>query len=88
MRLIRSWKQSEKGERVPDKTTPLADTRKQESRWVHSRYFSAIDVCHDWHIRPSEFGLCEPDDDFAVMTAYTSTVADINSYEPPKKAKA
>ena len=40
-----------------------------------------IDTCHDWHRLPSEFGLCEPADDMALMSAFSGTVATMRSWE-------
>lgn len=35
--------------------------------------FALLDVVHDWGFKPSEFDLCEPEDDFMLMWGFTRT---------------
>jgi hypothetical protein len=49
--------------------------------WTYSAYFASVDVIHDWGRLPSEFGLCRPEDDMAVMTAFTSAVSHMRAWE-------
>lgn len=38
-------------------------------------------VLHDWGMRPSELGYCDPEDDIVWMTAYTHTRGDMTAWE-------
>lgn len=49
--------------------------------WQYADYFARIDTCFQWHIRPSEMGLCEPEEDFGVMMAYTRSTAKMRAWE-------
>jgi len=40
-----------------------------------------VDVAYDWKVRPSVFGICAADDDFAVMTAYTRVSGIIKAHQ-------
>jgi hypothetical protein len=46
-----------------------------------------IDTCHDWNRLPSEFDLCLPEDDLAVMMAYSSTVSRMRSWEAQEQER-
>lgn len=43
--------------------------------------FYELRVCNKWGRRPSEFGLCKPEDDFMYMSAYTSAEELMSGYE-------
>jgi hypothetical protein len=40
-----------------------------------------VATAHYWQRKPSELGLCEPEQDAAVMKAYMETVKDMEAYE-------
>jgi len=50
-------------------------------KWTSSLGFALLHTAHDWGYKPSELGLCEPEDDLLWMTAYSSTVADMEAVE-------
>jgi hypothetical protein len=52
-----------------------------EGEWTYSLYFTLVDAAKDWGRTPSEFGLCNPEDDPSVMAAYTKTVATMRAWE-------
>lgn len=62
-----------------DRALKSLPTRKGE--WHYSSYFAAVDAVHDWGRIPSEFGLCEGDEDLCVMQAYTDAKMRIQSYD-------
>jgi hypothetical protein len=35
--------------------------------------YGQVSVAHEWGKRPSELGICSPEDDVALMAAYTRT---------------
>jgi hypothetical protein len=49
--------------------------------WRASPFYSDGGVAHFWNRKPSELGLCEPDEDPALMKAYYQTVKDMEAYE-------
>jgi hypothetical protein len=52
--------------------------------------FSQAGAAKEWGRLPSEFGLCRPEDDIAVMCAYEDTLGDIRAverYEANKRAR-
>ena len=38
-------------------------------------------MANNWHMKPSELGLCRPEDDFIVMSAYTRTATKIQVFD-------
>lgn len=59
-----------------------------ESGWEYSQFFSIVDAAHDWNKPPSFFGICRVEDDPAIMTAYSRTVANMRAVENSEQAKA
>ena len=45
-------------------------------------------MIHDWGRLPSEFGLCDPEDDLSLMAAYSVTVSKMRAYEDYRQAQA
>jgi hypothetical protein len=43
--------------------------------------FSQAGAAKEWGRLPSEFGLCKPEDDIAVMCAYEDTLGDMRAIE-------
>lgn len=55
---------------------------KPESNWLPtSKTFTMLAVAHDWNRLPSEMGICAPEDDIKLMTAYTLTRSDMEAVE-------
>jgi hypothetical protein len=50
-------------------------------RWSSSSGFALLHTAKDWGYKPSELGLCEPEEDLTLMVAYTSTVSDMEAVE-------
>jgi hypothetical protein len=59
----------------------VLEKRLPPGHWLHSNLLSAIDVCYRWGRLPSEFGLCQPEDDLTFMMAYTNTKQSIDAIE-------
>lgn len=53
----------------------------EAGEWSYSESFAIADAAHEWGRKPSEFGLCQPEDDAAVMLTYTRTVAVMRAKE-------
>ena len=49
--------------------------------WRHSLFYSQADACYEWSLRPSDIGLCEPDDDINWMVAYLQAKRKMAAYE-------
>lgn len=60
----------------------------ESGEWSYSHEFSLCDTAKEWGRRPSEFGLCAPEDDYAVMLAYTRTVATMRAKEALEQRRA
>ena len=45
-------------------------------------------MAHYWGKKPSELGLCKPDDDPAVMMAYFQTARTMEAYDALQQQKA
>lgn len=58
---------------------PLRNLGTTRGNWRYSEFFSAVDTAHDWNRLPSELGLCDSEEDLAVMMAYTDTVSRMNA---------
>ncbi len=44
-----------------------------EGKWSHTSIFSALYAAYEWKIRPSELGICAPEEDIIYMVAYLHT---------------
>ena len=53
----------------------------QKSYWQASPYYNEVAAAQYWGVRPSEMGLCDREDDPAVMIAYFQTVKAMEGYE-------
>lgn len=49
-----------------------------------NRSFITIGVLKEWGRLPSEFGLCDPEEDLLIMSAYISAKSDMDAYEQQK----
>lgn len=49
--------------------------------WRASQFFSEVATAHYWNRLPSELGLCDPDEDPAVMMSYYLSVRAMEGYE-------
>ncbi len=56
--------------------------------WQCTTFFTLVEVAHDWGLRPSELGLCDPVEDLDLMTAYTRTTAKMHAVEARAREKA
>ena len=52
-----------------------------QGNWRHSLLYSQADACYEWHVRPSEVGLCEPAEDINWMVAYLQAKRKMAAYE-------
>jgi len=43
--------------------------------------FALVATAHYWRMKPSEFGLCDPTEDAAVMMAFTRSKTKMEAYE-------
>jgi hypothetical protein len=69
------------------KGRPLADLSLRKGNWTYAQEFEAVETAHDWGIRPSELGICSPDEDMAVMTAYTRTISRMRAWEAQEQER-
>ena len=63
---------------------PLHDLETGDSPWEADRLYELVDAAHDWGVRPSALGLCEPDEDAALMVAYTQARGHVAAVERKK----
>jgi len=69
---------------------PLDTLEPPPGKWSASRLFELVHVAHDWGMRPSVLGLCDPEDDAEIMTAYTLSQDNVGAwerYQAEKKAR-
>lgn len=51
-------------------------------KWKYSEYFALVDIAYNWKgLLPSQLGLCAPEEDLIVMSAYLSSVSKMRQYE-------
>lgn len=55
--------------------------------WHTAPYFGYVMAAYEWHVRPSELGLCRPEEDLAVMLTYVDTRARMQAYEQRQAEK-
>jgi len=70
--------------------TPLEHLKRSPQQWWTTPYFGYVMAAHDWHIRPSELGLCRPSEDLSVMLAYIDArarMSDKEHLEQERKSK-
>ena len=75
-----------------DNGTPLDDLNSikkfpKGGTWIYSNYFVQVETVLTYGFKPSEFGLCDPTDDLAVMVAHNDTKARMQAYERKKSEK-
>ena len=63
------------------KKSDLRQIHLKDGDWSYTAFFEAVSVAHDWHVKPSELGICPPEDDPAVMAAYTRTMGRMRAKE-------
>ena len=49
--------------------------------WWYSDFFAKVGFAKAWGYRPSEFGLCDPEEDADLMIAYCTAKSTIDAYE-------
>lgn len=49
---------------------------------------SSVAACHSWGFRPSDLGLCTPEEDLAVMVAFDNTIAHMRGYDDLEREKS
>lgn len=49
--------------------------------WQHSKTYLLVHTCHEWNRLPSEMGLCEPEFDLPLMTAYVLVKTTMQAYD-------
>lgn len=59
----------------------LTERNKNERRWWYSDSFSIMQALEAWQILPSEFGLCDPEEDLYLMTAYKQNQAIMREWD-------
>lgn len=53
----------------------------QSGKWAASKIFYQAETVHYWNRRPSEFGLCDQEEDIHFMHAYKITKDNIDRWE-------
>lgn len=59
----------------------LVKSLPQSGKWSANKIFYQAETVHYWNRRPSEFGLCEPEEDIHFMHAYKVTKDNIDRWE-------
>ena len=65
----------------------IIDEFPKDGAWTYSNYYAQIAAVLAHGFRPSEFGLCDPEDDLAVIVAYEDTTARMTTYVQKKAQK-
>ena len=52
----------------------------KDSDWRASNFFNEVAAAHYWNRKPSELGLCDPQDDPVIMVSYYQTTKNIDAY--------
>lgn len=67
----------------------------EQGNWQHSLIFSAVHTVSKWSMRPSQFGICRPEEDLAYMIAHDNVFSKMElveqeqaKREAEKKSKA
>ena len=55
--------------------------RLQKGKWSGSEYFTEVAACHFWNVKPSTMGLCDPEDDLAVMMEFYLASKTMEAYD-------
>lgn len=55
--------------------------------WFFDELFNNVGAAQAWHQRPSDLGLCLPEEDAAVMIAYSNTANRMRAYEQTLQEK-
>jgi hypothetical protein len=55
--------------------------RIRPGNWRATAYFTEVGMAHFWGRLPSELGLCEPEEDPAVMMSYYLAAKGIEAYD-------
>jgi hypothetical protein len=58
-----------------------AKIRGTSGSWSHTILFSVLHSIKEWPRRPSEFGICPPEEDLLWMLAHDQTFAKMQAYE-------
>ena len=53
----------------------------ESGRWQSNPGFALLHAAKDWGYKPSDLGLCTPEEDLLYMVAYTVTVSDMEAVE-------
>lgn len=53
----------------------------KKSKWTAAPFYTEVGMAHYWNKMPSELGLCNPEDDPAVMMSYYETSRTMEAYE-------
>lgn len=68
--------------------TPLGQlVLKEKPKWEHSSYYTHCHAAIKAGFRPSEFGLCTPGQDLAIMLAVDEVEAKMQNYENELEAE-
>jgi hypothetical protein len=72
------------------KTHTLRQVSRQikPGNWRASPFFTEVGTAHYWNRKPSELGLCDPEDDPAIMESYYLTIKTMEAYEAHLQQKA
>lgn len=62
-------------------------SQQEKGKWFQSRFFTYVGAAFAWGQKPSSVGLCQPDEDVAVMAAYTRSVNEMAAWEEKKRKK-
>ena len=61
---------------------PLSEIRNaSKGLWNATETFNLVQIAFEWKVRPSFLGACEPEEDAAVMIAYTEVISKMRAIE-------
>lgn len=79
------WKRTQDDEGIPlDQLVP-DDKFPREGGWTYTNYFVQVDVVLANGKLPSDFDLCKPEDDLAVMMAHNNRKSKMAIYEDQRR---
>lgn len=59
----------------------IIDELVKPGNWTASRLYEQVDTAYYWKMKPSVFGICEPDEDASLMHAYKIKSQQIEQWE-------
>lgn len=66
---------------TPESGTPLGDIRLEDGKWSYNPIFARCGYARDWGVKPSDVGVCLPEEDAAFMIAYSRSIGKMRAYD-------